>query len=104
VFPEPPRARVAAAALEALDFFTSADGALDQALLGACRSWAWATDGVCRSKGDTARWALSRLADPRPVARALRRRDGVTEDPLTDDDVAPVLAAARRALSEVGRG
>jgi hypothetical protein len=103
VFPEPPRERVITALLEALDFFASDPGARDQTLLSACRTWAWATDGVWRSKGDSARWALPRLADPGPVARALRRRDGEPADPPTEDDVATVLTAARSALTD-GRG
>ena len=101
VFPEPPRGLVATSALEALDFFTAAAGVPDQTLLSACRAWAWATDGVWRSKGDGARWALSRLADPGPIACVLRRRDGEPAPPVTDDDVRPVLVAARSAIAAV---
>jgi hypothetical protein len=98
VFPEPPRKRLIGALLEALEFFAALPGAEVQTVLGACRSWAWATDGVWRSKGDSARWALSQLDDPTPVERALRRRDGEQVDPPTPEGVATVLAAARRAL------
>jgi len=101
VLPEPPRSLVAAAVLEALDFYASAPGATDQALLSACRAWAWASDAVWRSKGDSVRWAMPRLAAPGPVARALRRRDGDVEAPPTAQDLEPVLTAARAALSSV---
>jgi hypothetical protein len=98
VFPEPARDRVVTALLEAIDFFRALPGATDQTALSACRAWAWATDGVWRSKGASARWAMPRLADPGPLARVLRRRNGEPTDPLTPEEAGPVLAAARRAL------
>jgi predicted nucleotidyltransferase len=100
VFPEPPRALVVAALLEALDFYTGA-GAPEQTLLSACRTWAWAVDGVWRSKGDSARWAMARVAQPEPVERALRLRDGEPADPVTEEEVDPVLRSARAALASV---
>jgi hypothetical protein len=98
VFPEPARDRVLACLLEAIDFFGALPGAADQTVLSACRAWAWASDGVWRSKGASARWAMPRLADPEPLARVLRRRDGEPADPLTPEEAGPVLATARRAL------
>lgn len=67
VFPEPPRQLLATAVLEALDFYAGAPDAMDEALLSACRAWAWAVDGVWRSKGDSARWAMRQLPDPHPI-------------------------------------
>ena len=114
VFPERPRTLLATAVLEALDFYADAPDAMnqalpdqaptDQALLSACRAWAWAVDGVWRSKGDSARWAMRRLPDPYPIQRALRRRDGNPADPPTQDDVDLTLASARAAVAAVAAG
>jgi hypothetical protein len=99
VFPEPPRERLHAALVEAMEFFARDPSTRDQAVLSACRAWAWGTDGTWRSKGESARWAISRLDDPAPVARTLRRRDGERAAPPTEDEVAVVLAASRSALA-----
>lgn len=103
VFPEPPRQLLATAVLDALDFYAGAPDAMDQALLSACRAWAWVVDGVWRSKGDSARWAMRRLPDPHPIERALRRRDGKPADPPGHKDVDLTLASARAALAAVAR-
>ena len=97
VFPEPPRALVVAALREALDWYDAHGGAPAQTILGACRTWAWATDGRWRSKGESARWARERLTDPGPVDRALAAREGGASPGA--QDVTPVLALARAALS-----
>jgi len=77
----------------------AAEGGLPaQTILGACRTWAWATDGRWRSNGESAAWARERLADPGPVDRALRERDGAATTAPPDADVDAVLAVARRAL------
>ena len=69
-----------------------------EAILGACRVWAFATDGRWRSKTEAARWARPRLSDPAPVERALRLRAGAPGSPIAPRDAGPVLAAARAAL------
>jgi hypothetical protein len=97
-FPDLPRPLVAAAVLEGLDWYAGEPGLEVQALLGACRSWAWADDGVWRSKADAARWAAGRLPDPGPVLRALRLRDGEPAGPLAAAEVEDVRARARAAL------
>jgi Domain of unknown function (DUF4111)/Nucleotidyltransferase domain len=73
-------------------------GSAAEAILGACRVWAFATDGRWRSKTEAARWARPRLSDPDPVERALRLRAGAPEPPIAPRDTGPVLAAARAAL------
>jgi hypothetical protein len=103
VFPEPPRRLVVTALLEALDFYAELAGAPEQRLLSACRTWAWADDGKWRSKGDSARWAMQRLSDARPVERALRLRDGEAVLPLTREEVDAVVGCARAALEDAGR-
>jgi hypothetical protein len=97
VLPEPPRALVVAALREALDWYGGHGGSPGQTILGACRTWAWATDGRWRSKGESARWARGRLDDPGPVDRALAARDGGGAAPGAAD-VEAVLARARAAL------
>jgi hypothetical protein len=98
VFPEPARPLVAAALLESLDFWEGLAGAGHQTVLSACRSWAWAVDGIWRSKGESARWATARTA-PEPIEWALRRRDGEPVDPPLGIEV--VLTSARTALASV---
>jgi predicted nucleotidyltransferase len=100
VLPEPPRALVAASLAQALSWYDEHGGAPVQTLLSACRTWAWATDGRWRSKGESARWAAGRLEDGEPVLRALRLRDGGPGEAPSEDEVAVVLRAARRALAD----
>jgi aminoglycoside adenylyltransferase-like protein len=98
VLPELSPGLVAASLLEALDWYDEHGGSPVQTLLSACRTWAWATDGRWRSKGDSARWAAARLDDPGPVLRALELRDGAAGAPPSDGEVAELLGRARRAL------
>jgi predicted nucleotidyltransferase len=101
VFPEPPRNLMVTAVLEALDFYADAHDGGNGALLSACRAWAWAVDGVWRSKADSVRWAMRQLADPGPVESALRRRNGEPVAAPTECDVQRMLATARTALAAV---
>jgi PAS domain S-box-containing protein len=72
VLPALPRGLVRASLRDSLEWFRAHDAG--QAVLAACRAWAWATDGRWLSKGEAAAWAMARLDDPAPVADALRRR------------------------------
>ena len=101
VFPELPESLVAGAVLEGLEWYRRAPGAPDQALLSACRAWAWAGDRRWRSKAESARWALSRLKDPSPVERALLRRDGKPAIAPTPHEIDAVIARARAALAGI---
>jgi predicted nucleotidyltransferase len=103
VFPELPSGLVIGALREALDWYGEQGDSPVEAVLGACRSWAFAADGGWRSKADSARWARLRLPDPGPVDRALRLRDGADERQLTAQEVATVTDAARVALEEAAR-
>jgi hypothetical protein len=103
VFPEPPRPLMVTAVLQALDFYAGAHDTGDEALLSARRAWAWAVDGVWRSKGDSARWAMRRLADPGPVESALRRRNGEPVDAPRECDVQRMLSTGRAAVAAVDR-
>jgi hypothetical protein len=98
VFPEPSRSLVAGAALEALDFWAALPGAGHQNVLTACRSWAWAVDGVWRSKGESARWAMERTT-PGPIEWALTTRAGDPVDAPPQAEVDGLLAEARTALA-----
>jgi hypothetical protein len=103
LFPEPPAPLVATALLEAIDFFAGLPGTGEQTLLSACRGWGWATDGVWRSKSESARWAVQH-APAGPIEWAIKRRDG---EPATEPDpteVDRVLALARTAIAEVAAG
>ena len=55
ILPELPRALVLSALLDALAWWREHDGA--QAVLSACRAWAWHSDGQWRSKQQAATWA-----------------------------------------------
>jgi hypothetical protein len=98
-FPALPRALVIEALGAALSWYAEAGGSPAQTVLGACRSWAWASDGRWRSKGESARWARGRLGDPAPVDKAIRLRDGADAAPLLDREVDAVVSEARRALA-----
>jgi Domain of unknown function (DUF4111) len=99
VLPELPRPVVVRALREALDWFEANDPGGASAVLAACRAWAWASDGVWRSKGEAARWAQDRLSDPAPVARALALRGDAAQPRLAAGERGVVLAAARGALA-----
>ena len=86
VLPEFPRELVLEALREALTWYAADGGDEAQTVLAACRAWAWASDGVWRSKGDAARWARGRLPDPGPVDRALARRGDPTATPPTPQE------------------
>jgi hypothetical protein len=97
VLPRLPPRLVRDAARDSLEWH-AAHGSAAEAILGACRAWAFAADGRWRSKTDAARWARPRLSDPAPLERALRLRAGAPEAPIAPRDAGPVLAAARAAL------
>ncbi len=70
MFPELPCPLVVAALRDALDWHeVHASGG--EAIRSAYRAWAWATDGVWRSKSEAANWARGRLDDPPELAKAL---------------------------------
>jgi hypothetical protein len=87
VLPLLPRELVIAAAKDALEFWRAYDRA--QAILSACRAWAWAVDGQWLSKGEAAAWAAARLANPEPIVKALARR----ADPDAPEPTAAEFAA-----------
>jgi hypothetical protein len=65
LLPEQPPRELAAALAEALDWF-EANGTRADLERAAARAWAWASDGVWRSKPDAAAWAA-----PRDAARGV---------------------------------
>jgi hypothetical protein len=87
ILPQLPRSQILRSLREALAWYRAEDET--EAVLAACRAWAWATDGVWLSKGDAAKWAIARLPDPAPVAEALQRRT----DPRPAGPSAPAAAA-----------
>ena len=89
VLPPLPRELVLAAAHDALEFWRGFDSA--QAILSACRAWAWSVDGRWLSKGAAAAWAAERLADATPVAKALARRADPEAPEPTGAEVAAVI-------------
>src|SRR5918997_1310968 len=71
---------------------------LAEAVLAACRAWAWATQGRWLSKGDAAAWAVAQLPDPAPVAKALARRADPTAPGPTASEVEGLLEPVKRLL------
>lgn len=98
VFPELPCPLVVAALLEALDWYESA-GLGAETVLSACRSWAWAGDGLWRSQAEAGRWARPRLTDPDAVDRALLLRERPGGPAPEEAGVRAVIDAARAALA-----
>jgi aminoglycoside adenylyltransferase-like protein len=89
VLPELPRPLLVAAHRESLAWWREHDAA--QAILAACRAWAWASEGRFLSKGEAASWASTRVADATPIAKALAHRvDAAAPDP-SPADVAAVV-------------
>jgi hypothetical protein len=72
---------------------------MSQAIIAACRAWAWAEDGRWLSKGDAAAWAAARLSDPTPIAKALARRADPDEPAPTATEVAAILERVDRVLA-----
>jgi hypothetical protein len=72
ILPELPRELLLRAHRESLVWWRAHDAA--QAVLAACRAWAWAVEGRFLSKGEAASWASTRLADAAPIAKALAQR------------------------------
>jgi hypothetical protein len=98
-WPELPRSMVAGALGEALAWYASSDSSRAQAFLAACRAWAWAVDGVWRSKRDAAEWARGRIADAL-VDVALASRDRASAPQLDAASLAAVLELTQAALDE----
>jgi hypothetical protein len=99
VFPPPPRPLVLAALREAIAWFRNNDATGAQAVLAACRAWAWAVEGRWLVKGEAARRAAGRLEDPGPVLAALAHRDDPAQPPPGPAGVAAVLARVEPALA-----
>jgi hypothetical protein len=96
VLPESSRATLLAAHRESLTWWREHDAA--QAILAACRAWAWMDEGRFYSKGEAASWASTRLDDAAPVAKALAHRvDAAAPDPTA----AEVAAVVDRVLAGV---
>jgi hypothetical protein len=98
VIPAFSRQLIASSLLDALRFWNGPQGSAAQAVLAACRAWAWAVEAVWLSKGAAAEWARERLADTGPVDRAETARAGLGDEPDADA-VAAVLRPALLALA-----
>jgi hypothetical protein len=81
---------------ESLVWWQGYDGA--QAIVAACRAWAWAEEGRWLSKGDAAAWAAARLTDATPVAKALAQRADPAEPAPTAAEVAAIVERVDRLL------
>jgi hypothetical protein len=97
VLPALSRPLVLSALHDALQWYRAHDGA--QAVLAACRAWAWAIDERWLSKGDAAAWASAQLADSAPVAKALARRSDPAAPGPTPTEAAAVLNRVERLLA-----
>ena len=89
ILPELPRELVLTAHRESLVWWREHDAA--QAVLAACRAWAWAVEGRFLSKGEAASWGSTRLGDAAPIATALAQRADPAAPAPTPADVAAVV-------------
>jgi len=99
VLPELPRSLLLTAHVESLAWWREHDAA--QAVLAACRAWAWASEGRFLSKGEAASWASTRIDDAVPIAKALAKRVDAAAPGPTPDDVAAILDHVNGVLSGV---
>ena len=99
VFPPLPRGLVLAALREALAWHRDNDPSGAQAVLAACRAWAWAESGRWLPKGAAAEWAVARLEDPSAVVAALACRADPAAPPPEAEGVAAVVARAGAVLA-----
>jgi hypothetical protein len=97
VLPALPRPLVLSALRDALRWYRAHDAA--QAVLAACRAWAWAIDGRWHSKGDAAAWATAKVADSAPIGKALARRSDPAVPGPTPAEAAAVLAPVEHLLA-----
>jgi len=97
VLPDLPRATIVAAQRDSLAWYAAHDDA--QAVLTACRAWAWTAEGRWLSKGDAAAWAAERLRDPAPVVKALARRADPEAAGPAPAEAAALLARVRGLLA-----
>jgi hypothetical protein len=96
VLPALPRALIAAAHRDSLAWYAAYDDA--QAVITACRAWAWAAEDRWLSKGDAAAWAVARLDDPGPVVKALANRADPEAAGPTPAEAAAVVDRVARLL------
>jgi hypothetical protein len=96
LLPPPSRPLVLSALRDALAWYRAYDPA--EAVLAACRAWAWATRGRWLSKGGAATWAAAQLPDPAAVAKALARRADPGAPGPTPSEVEGLLEPVERLL------
>ena len=96
VLPTLPRRLILGSLRDALRWYRGHDDA--QAVLAACRVWAWTADARWLSKGDAATWAIARLTDPAPVTRALQRRGDPCEQGPAPSETAAFLEMVESVL------
>ena len=101
VLPQLPRSLVVRALTDALDWYVQHDPA--QAVLAACRAWAWAAEGAWLSKGDAASWATARLAEPTAQRRALRHRADPSTPVPEPLEAAEFVVYVQRILAAAGQ-
>jgi hypothetical protein len=97
LLPALPRTLVLSALREALPWYRAHDGG--EAVLAACRAWAWATEERWLSKGDAAAWAAAQLSNPAPVVKALARRADPAASELSPSDVTAILEPIEELLA-----
>ena len=96
ILPELPRPLIVGALRDALAWWQGYDGA--QAVLAACRAWAWTVEGHWLSKGEAAVWATPRLHDATPIAKALAQRAEPSTPGPTPAEVSAIVGHVERLL------
>src|SRR3954454_6284428 len=89
VLPEQPRETLLSAHRESLAWWREHDAA--QAVLAACRAWAWAGERRFLSKGEAASWPSARLEHGARIAKALAHRVDPAAPAPSAEDAAAVL-------------
>jgi hypothetical protein len=101
VLPALRRPLVLSALRDSLDWYRTHDSG--QAVIAACRAWAWAIDGRWLSKRDAATWAAHQVADPAPIAKALYRRSDPTAPGPTPGEAAALVEQVKNLLADGAR-
>lgn len=71
--------------------------------LTACRIWRYAEERLFCSKAQAASWAIERAPDCLAIEQAMRLQQGLSEDPVDQETIPPLLTRVRHAVEEALR-
>ncbi|HEX6230628.1 MAG TPA: aminoglycoside adenylyltransferase domain-containing protein, partial [Actinomycetota bacterium] len=102
VFAPLDRDRVIEALRDSIAWHREHDPGSANAVLNACRGWAWTRTGAWMSKPDAARWAAERTSYASLVRSALAIHGGASGEPLSPEAADAFVAEAERGLMGSG--